>query len=347
MLTDKQVAFLREELATAKNPLFFYDGDADGLTSFLLLYRLHKEGKGVPLTKTSTLNESFLRKVEELNPDKIFILDIPLVTQEFLDKANRPTFWIDHHSPQERNGVHYFNPRIKDHSAYVPTSRMAWQISERAEDLWIAAAGSLADWHLPDFIDQFIERYPALLPEKSDLTTIVFKQPVSKLIKFFFFIQKGPTSEVRKSIKILTKVNSPEEIFEQKTAAGKFLFKRFSLINQKYEAVLAKAKKAVTRSKVILYTYTEQEWSFTVNLANELISLYPTKYVVIARKKGGEMKCSLRGKNVLNFLQKALSGVNGSGGGHEDACGAVIKEEGWELFFRNFKEAVQSLEEEI
>lgn len=345
MLTDKQVVFLREELATATNPLFFYDGDADGLTSFLLLYRIHREGKGVSLTTTSNLNESFLRKVEELNPDKIFILDIPLVSQEFLDGAKRPTFWIDHHPPQDRKGVHYFNPRIVDPSAYIPTSRMAWQISERGEDLWIAAAGSLADWHMPDFIDHFIERYPQFLPEKSDLTTTVFKSPMGKLIKFFFFIQKGPTSEVRKSIKVLTRITSPAEIFEEQSAAGKFLFRRFSLINQKYEDVLLKAKKAVTRSKVILYAYTEQEWSFTVNLANELIALYPTKYVIIARQKSGEMKCSLRGKNVLAVLQKALLGISGSGGGHDDACGAVIKEEDWDTFFRNFKEVVQTLSE--
>ncbi len=342
MLTDKQVAFLREELATAKNPLFFYDGDADGLTSFLLLYRIHREGKGISLTTTSTLSEQFLRKVEEINPDKIFVLDIPLMTQEFLDAVKRPVFWIDHHPVQDRKGVHYFNPRIKDPDAYIPTSRMAWQISERAEDLWIATAGSLADWHMPDFIDQFIEKYPGLLSEKSDLTTTVFRSPVGKLVKFFFFIQKGPQGDVRKSIKILTRITSPQEIFNQESSAGKFLFKRFYTINGKYEEVLTKAKGFVTRSRVILYSYTEQEWSFTVNLANEMIALYPTRYIIIARKKGGEMKCSLRGKDVLSIFQKALVGVNGTGGGHNDACGAVIKEEDWDVFLRNFKEAVSS-----
>ncbi len=345
MLTDKQVTFLREELATAKNPLFFYDGDADGLTAFLLLYRIHREGKGISLTTTSTLSEQFLRKVEEINPDKIFVLDIPLVTQEFLDAVKRPVFWIDHHPVQDRKNVYYFNPRIKDPDAYIPTSRMAWQITERAEDLWIATAGSLADWHMPDFIDQFIKKYPDLLSEKSDLTTTVFKSPLGKLVKFFFFIQKGPQGDVRKSVKILTRITSPLEIFNQESSAGKFLFRRFYTINAKYEEVLTKAKGFVTPSNVILYSYTEQEWSFTVNLANELIALHPTKYVIIARKKGGEMKCSLRGKEVLSILQKALVGVNGSGGGHNDACGAVIKEEDWDVFLRNFKEAVGSSSE--
>ena len=105
MLTDQEVALLREELATAKNPLFLYDGDGDGLTSFLLLYKIHREGKGIALTATSILDQRFSRKVAELNPDKIFVLDVPVVTQEFIDEAKRPIFWIDHHPPQPRTNM--------------------------------------------------------------------------------------------------------------------------------------------------------------------------------------------------------------------------------------------------
>src|SRR3990167_493817 len=138
MLTPKEVQFVREELASAKNPLFLYDGDADGLASFLILYRIHREGKGIRVSTTSKIDMQFLRRVDELNPDKIFILDIPMLDQEFVDNAKRPIFWIDHHQPQEINKVHYYNPRIKDKDAYVPTTYMAYQISGNEEDLWIA-----------------------------------------------------------------------------------------------------------------------------------------------------------------------------------------------------------------
>ncbi len=341
MLTPKQVQLLQEELATAKNPLFFHDGDADGLASFLVLYRIHHEGKSVALTSASKLDAQFLRKVEELNPDKIFILDIPIVEQEFIDGAKRPIFWIDHHPPLERQNVHYFNPRLTDPTAYVPTTRMAYQVSENPEDLWIATAGCLADWYMPDFIDEFIARYPHLLPQKDDLSTMIFHQPVSQLVKFFFFIQKGPTSEVRKSISILKRITSPDEIFQETTTAGKFLHKRFVRINQMYEVLLAQAMKHVTRSKLLLFPYTETQWSFTANLSNELSARYPFKIVLIARKKSDEMKCSIRGKNILTLLQKALVGINGSGGGHPDACGAVIKEGDWERFLQNLKEEMK------
>ena len=132
-------------------------------------------------------------------------------------------------------------------------------------------------------------------------------------------------------------VISPEEIFKEESAPGKFLLKRFNNINDMFEVLLKQAKKSASRSKLLLFNYTENQWSFTVNLANELSALYPKKMIVIARKKSGEMKCSLRGKNVLTVIEKSLIGINGRGGGHPDACGAVIKEEDWHQFIENFK----------
>lgn len=343
MLTPKQIDFLREELKTAKNPLFIHDDDADGLCAFQLLYRIHHEGKGIPLKTSSKLDTRLIRKVQEINPDKIFVLDIPIVEQDFIDKVNVPIFWIDHHPPLQRNKVHYFNPRIADPDAYIPTTRMAWQISQNPDDLWIAAAGCLADYHLPDFMDEFSAKYPELVPDKkADLPSLIFKSPLTPIIKFFFFIQKGPNMDVHKSLKILTKIKSPGEIFNQETSAGKFLYKRFVYINQKYEALLEQAMKKVTSSKLFLFYYSEDQWSFTANLANELTALYPQKIIVIARKKSGEMKCSLRAQTpILEPLQKALEGINGYGGGHPNACGAMVKEEDWERFLENFRREVK------
>ncbi len=338
MLTEEEVKLLREELATAKNPLFFHDDDADGLASFLLLYRIHKEGRNIPVKASPNLDSKFFRKIDENNPDKIFILDIAQVEQEFIDYAKRPIFWIDHHGPFPRQNVHYFNPRKKDPDAYVPTTRMAWQVSENPEDMWIAAAGCLADWYIPEFLDEFIARYPTLLPQRGNLPTMVFKQPVGKLIKLFFFLQKGPSSEVHKSIKIMMRIQSPEEILEEQSAQGKWLHKRFLKINAQYEQLLAEARKQVKKGPLLLFHYTDNQWSFTANLANELAALYPQKVIIIAREKSGEMKCSLRAQfPIVGAMEKALVGIEGRGGGHPNACGLVVKKEDWERFLENFK----------
>lgn len=343
MLNPAQITLLQEGLKTAKNPLFLYDSDADGLCSFLLLYRMYREGKGVRVTDSSKIDEQLVRKVQEIQPDKIFILDIPVLSQEFADAVKVPIFWIDHHQPQQIKNVQYFNPRLKDADAYVPTTRMAYQISQNEDDLWIATAGCLADWHMPDFIDRFIEKYPELLPAKDDLTAALYKHPVGKLVKLFFFLQKGPSPEVRKSIQILSKIKSPFEIFHQETSPGKFLCKRFEKVNAKYEEILAQAKKKITKGKIILFTYNSSQWSFTTNIANELSALYPKKVIIIAREKAGSMKCSIRAQfPIAGALEKALVGIEGHGGGHPNACGAVIKEEDWARFLEHFKEELKA-----
>ncbi|MBI1968901.1 hypothetical protein HYS49_03245, partial [Candidatus Woesearchaeota archaeon] len=237
--------------------------------------------------------------------------------------------------------VQYFNPRLKDPGIYIPTSRMAYQISNRPEDLWIAAVGCFGDYHLPDFLPEFLQRYPQLLPKEMPLPEILYQTPVGKLVRIFSFLLKGKTTEVHKCIKILTRIASPDEILQQSTPAGKYLFQRFEQINQRYEPLIERARQQAAKSKVLLFHYQEDEWSFTADLANELASAYPKKVIIIAREKGGEMKCSLRAQfPILPALEKALVGIDGFGGGHPNACGAVIKKPDWERFLQIFKDEV-------
>ena len=109
MLTNDQIKEIRKELDECKNPLFFFHDDPDGLCSFLLLYKYKKEGNGVIVKSVPKLDEKFLKKVQEYSPDKIFVADIALLDQEFIDKANAQVVWIDHHEPLKRNNVKYFN----------------------------------------------------------------------------------------------------------------------------------------------------------------------------------------------------------------------------------------------
>jgi len=339
MLTPNQVKFFKEQLATARNPLFLFDDDQDGLCSFLLLYRINREGHGVIIKSIPRIDRRFFRKVQEYNPDKVFILDIPMVEQEFIDAVKRPVFWIDHHSPLERQNIHYFNPRLTEPEVYLPTTRMAYQISQNSKNLWIAMVGCIGDYHLPDFKQEFIKKYPDLLKKDSTIDQAIYQDPIGKLSRLFAFILKGKTSEVNQCIKILTRIKSPYEILNQTTPQGKYLYKRFENVNQKYQALLEKTKKKPPNEKLLLFVYTQQSWSFTSELAGELLHFHPHKIVIIARKKSGEMKCSLRSKEtpIPPILENALIGIDGYGGGHEFACGANIKEHDWQQFLTNFK----------
>ena len=114
MLIKKEILELREHLEKSQNPLYYFDNDQDGLCSYLLLKRFYKKGNGIPV-KTSPLGKEYFRRVEEFNPDYIFILDQPTVSKEFFDlifEKNLPVVWIDHHETEKEKipeNIYYYN----------------------------------------------------------------------------------------------------------------------------------------------------------------------------------------------------------------------------------------------
>ena len=341
MLSDKEIGQIREELENCKNPLFFFHDDPDGLSSFLLLYRHIKEGRGVVFKAKPGLGVSFLRKVEEYSPDKIFILDIAIVDQEFIDNVKVPIVWIDHHGPYERSNVKYFNPRVKDKKDNVPITRICYEVAK--QDIWIAAVGCIGDWHIPDFWDEFKEKYGNLVDKDlKEPGKIYFETKLGTLVRIFSYALKGKTSEVNKAFKILTRIDDPYEILEQKTSKGKYIYKKFERVKKEYDGLLDESLKKVSDDKLLIYIYDSDNMSFTGDLSNELIYRHPDKIVILGREKKGELKLSLRStKEVLPLIvEKALLGLEGYGGGHEYACGANIKKEDFKKFIERIREQI-------
>ena len=156
---------IREELDNCKKPLFLYHDDADGLSSFLLLYRYKKEGQGFIVKQTPVIDEKFVRKVEEYKPDKVFILDIAIVEESFTEQVKVPIIWIDHHGPNPVNNVKYYNPRKKDPSLNLPASYLCYQVVK--QDLWVAMTGIVGDWvYVKDLYKEFSDEYADLLDSK-------------------------------------------------------------------------------------------------------------------------------------------------------------------------------------
>ena len=339
MLNEKEIQQIKTELETCKRPLFFFHDDQDGLASFLLLYRYIKEGRGTVLKAKPQLTEQYARKVEEYGADKVFILDIALVDQEFIDQAKVPVIWIDHHEPIKREKVKYFNPRIKDETANIPVAYLCYQVAQK--DLWIAMVGCLGDWYLPDFTEEFKKKYPDLLPEKYNTAAeILFETKMSILNKVFSFNLKGNTSDVLKSIKTIARIDSPYEILEQSTPKGKFIYKKYEKINKVYESLKQTVLKQKKKGKVKVFKYTDDRLSLTKDLSNELLYMFQDSVIVLGREKSGEVRCSIRAMktNLKPIIEKALLDVEGYGGGHEHACGAAIKIKDFDKFIQNIEE---------
>lgn len=334
-LTEEQLSQIKKELDNCRNPLYFFHDDPDGLCSFLLLYRYKKEGNGIIVKRaTPAVDEQFVSKVGEYNPDKIFILDIAVVEQGFVDAVNVPVIWIDHHEPIKLEKVKIFNPRISDRNDGTPVTYICYRVVK--QDLWIAAVGCIGDWFLPDFLDEFRQGYPNMV--KLDLKEpgdILFNTKLGTLTKIFSFILKGKTSDVKKCYKVLTRIEDPYEILEQKTSQGNFIYKKFLKINKQYQEIIEDAKKHVKKDKILTYIYSENKMSFSGDLANELLYKYPTKLIIVGREKQDEIKMSLRYyKPISQALKKAMKKVEGYGGGHEYACGANVKTKDFKRFVK-------------
>jgi len=333
-----------EELDMCKRPLFFFHDDPDGLASFLLLYRYKKEGHGTIVKTSPRIDDKFLRKVEEYQPDKIFVVDIAMIEQEFIDTVKVPIVWIDHHEPQDRDRIMYFNPRVEKRTDNLPASYLCYKAVN--QDMWVAAVGCIGDWFFPPFADELRKKHPGLLPE--DITKpedALFNSPLGKLVIYLSHIIKGKTSDVMKAVKILTRIKDPNEILEGTTPQGLFLKKRAEKIEQDYQEILKHAlSKVDAEDKFLIYIYKDDKMSFTKELANELLYRYPKKKIIVGRERNDEVKCSIRGTglNLPSIVQAALVGVEGYGGGHEYACGVCVKKGDFDRFVDEFKKEINT-----
>lgn len=348
MLTDKQYKQILDELDHCNRPLFFFHDDADGLCSFLLLYRYKNEGKGVCVKSKPHVDSRFYKVVQEYQPDKIFILDLAILSDDFIDEFNIPIIWIDHHGPADVQGVKYFNPKLNDPNMITCVSTLCYDVikDHRPEDLWISTIGTIGDWQLTHVTEEFSKKYPDLLPETIKRPQDgLFNSPLSRLVKIYNMLLKGRTQDVMKCVKIFSRIESPYELIKGETPRAQFILKRFESIEKLYNQLLGFALKKVSDSKMLVITYQENQMSFSGELANELLYRYPDKIIIVAREKSGEMKCSMRSGaevDLASALEKALVGIEGYGGGHTHACGGCVKVEQFEQFLQQLEDAIDS-----
>lgn len=342
MIPESQIKEIKAALDKSENPLILFDDDPDGICSYLLLKRYMDKGKGVVVKSSPKLTEIYTRKIDEYRPDLVIILDKPEIEQEFVDKVNVPLIWIDHHSPQKLKGVKYYNPRVQDKDDKTPTTYWCYKIVNK--DLWIAGIGTISDWTIPPFFKELKKEYPDLLKDTNDPGEILFDTDWGKICRIFAFLTKGKTSDVNKSMHILTQINSPYELLNQTTPKGKYLHQKAGKISKQYNQLLEQALKQKPKDKILLFVYPSTKNSFTGELSNELIHKFPDKIVIIGRQKGDEIRLSLRSSKVLlpPIMEKVFKQIQGYGGGHENACGANINQEDLNKFVELIKKEITS-----
>jgi len=151
-LTKKQLKEIKKQLDNCKKPLIFFHDDPDGVCSFIQFYSYIGDGKGVIVKSRPLIDMKFLRKVQEYEPDKIIVLDIAQMEQDFVAQAAAPILWIDHHGPQEIHDVKYFNPRLSNPKDNSCVSQITYDAVKK--NLWIAAVGTVGDMQWPKKTDK-------------------------------------------------------------------------------------------------------------------------------------------------------------------------------------------------
>ncbi len=335
MLNDKQIEEIREHLEKAQNPLFFFDNDNDGLTSFLLLSRFLGRGKGVAIKSFPDLNVFYHRKILELKPDYVFILDKPVVSGEFLEKVkkdNLPIVWIDHHQIEKVNSISadiencnvcYYNPFLNDKTS-EPVSYLCYKIIGRKEDMWLAMIGCISDCYMPDFLSEFEKNYPELTKKNpKSAFDLLYNSEIGRISRILDFSLKDTITNVVSMMKFMLKVKGPLDILEENSKTKQIL-KRFDEIDSKYQALMEKAR-AMVGEKLIYFQYGGS-LSLSGNLANQLIYEFPDKIVIVVYINGDIANISLRGgRDIRKLTLEAVKEIEGAtGGGHKNATGAKM-----------------------
>ncbi|MEK6906617.1 MAG: DHHA1 domain-containing protein [Nanoarchaeota archaeon] len=341
MLTTKQIKEIKEHLDKAQNPLFFFDNDPDGLCSFLLLQRYIGRGKGIPIRSFPDLTIEYFRKIKELNTDYIFILDKPVVSEEFLkevEQTNIPIVWIDHHAMDKKkipSFVNYYNPLFNKSKKSEPTTYLCYQVSQKKEDIWLVVAGCISDKFIPDIYSELEKTNPDLYIKSNNAFEILFKSPIGRIARIFGFALKDRTTNVINMLKFLMKSKSPNDILEE-NSQNYTMHKRFNEIDQKYRKLLERAESLATTSEKILFFQYAGDLSISSDLSNELMYKFPDKVIVVMYVTGVKVNISVRGKKIKKRVLKSLEELEGAtGGGHDDAVGARIKIEDLEKFRKN------------
>ena len=343
MSIESIISEIRVLLKKAEKPLFFFDDDVDGLSSYLLLLHFCKSGKGTIIKSTPKLSEDYKKKIDKYKPDLVIILDKPQVDSSFFT-VSTPVIWIDHHQPQEHpDSWTYLNPRVFDDLDNRCTSYWCYQITQQNE--WIGACGCIADWQIPDFIPEVVKKYPQLVDPKQTYTSApdyLYNSPLGTLIQMLTFSLKGKKSDTSASIKSATKIKNPVELLEHTTAEAQLLQKRFEFMSQEYHTIITQMKEQCNETdSICALTYTTNFASITTELGNELHYLFPNQIIVIGRLHNEHYKCSLRSPHTVDLpkiLTTIFTNMDGYGGGHTHACGACVHENDWDDFIQQIED---------
>jgi len=348
MLTNEQINEIKEHLDKAQNPVFFFDNDVDGLSAFLIFQRYLGRGKGIAIKSFPGLSKNYLRRVEELNADYVFVLDKAIIDEDFVEGVmgkNIPLVSIDHHDVPQQLDENYYNT-FHASGKNEPTAYLAYKITNRKEDLWLAVVGCIGDGFIPEFLDDFKEQFPEMVGYSyTEAYDVLYRTEIGKVALIFDYALKDTTSNVVKMLKYLMKAKNAYDVLEENAKTKSFL-DRYNLIDKKIKVIIEKAGQNIDKELGLLFFTYGGDMSLSQHVANELFYKYPSLIIVVGYNNGNMINFSLR--SVLDARQLTLDSIKdlegATGGGHKNSTGAKISASDLETFKENIIKNSKKLE---
>jgi len=322
---------LQIKLAECHKPLFIYDGDCDGVLSYLMLERLL--GKNKAFLCPASLDSSLITAVNTQDHDMVIIMDIGFVSQDFINDLDGEIVVIDHHRPVDikSSRLTYFNPQLFDTSDNRCTSYWSYMLTGE-KYVWEAACGMVSDWQMPPFATEFRSQYPHWLPaDINQLPEAMFATDIGKLGRMVNFNLKGNAKSVKKGIDALRTIKKPDQLFQGTTPEGSKLLKKYERVASEYHNLLEQVESRENGDDfALVFEYREANYSFSALLSNEVIYLHPDKKLyIVARETPDWYRCSLRSRvgtkiDLPLIIEHVSSQVRCNGGGHFNAAGCSI-----------------------
>ncbi|OYT36895.1 hypothetical protein B6U91_00065 [Candidatus Pacearchaeota archaeon ex4484_71] len=343
MISKSKSREIRDLLEDSQNPLFFFDNDQDGLCSYLILRRFLGRGRGVPV-KTNPLTKEYIKRVREFSPDRVFVLDVPEISNDFLEElfeSNIPLVHIDHHKVQRSkyyNKISYYNSSSRSGDG-EPVTVICYNVAEKREDIWLGVIGAISDKYFPPFYKVFLSLYPDLALESNNPFEILYNSGIGDIARMLGAGLKDRTTNVMKMIRFLINSRGPYDLANDNKEDFVF-YKRFKDLEKKMDLLIRKAKKNLDEEKLLFFKYSG-EVSMSADISNKLSYLYPKKYVVVAYAKGNFVNISARGEQIKKKIMPLLKKIKDSkGGGHENAVGAQLPLASLDFFVEELKKSI-------
>ncbi len=338
---------IKEILNSEENKILVYHRDADGVCSAALILKYFPNFKSI-VREGPIIDKDFYKKVIKEKPKFILFVDIPIdqswkKLKEIKNKTNAEILIIDHHIPEKNlnpEGIIHINPLFYE-KIYLPASFLVYEIVKKFEKeirrfVWIAGIGIIGDHCItPECLEECKKFYPNLL-NKKPLNSKLAKgaELISSAISL-----KGETG-AEKALEILIDSQEFEDFFNQPK-----LRKWKEIINKEIKKILMDFEiKKETYPEINLFIYLfKSKFNLSAVISSILADKYPDKIILIAKELNGDKKVSIRyskGKlNMGEIVKQAVKGI-GSGGGHPQAAGALIKD--WKKFKENLIKIISS-----